>query len=643
MGKFGNGEPFDDGTALASAARLEALRQAGLSAVADESMERFARLVASVLEVPVALVSLVERYRQVFPGMVGLAEPWASRRQTPLSHSLCQHVTTTGQPLVLADVRLDERPGASLAVSDLGVIAYAGMPLTDGEGHVLGALCAIDQRPRNWSQQELTDLADLAAACNGELRLRGATWRAQQALADAKQASQAAGAARQAAEKSDAQAQAYAAEATAAWSRSQLMLRAAQDLADTEGLTEVRRKVRNLVSGDLKPSYVGLVLLEGQELRRVPDPDVDHLPEVRTPAFPADSPLPSARAVTERRLVIITSRDALAAEYGPEAIAEFDTAGFQSAVCVPLPGTRGLLGVLTLGWAVPHHVDVSEQAVLTAIAGYTATAIERAMRLDERVTVAHQLQRAMLTDLPAFPGLQLAAVYRPAAIGELVGGDWYDAYSLAPHPSKPGQDGAGSPQPLAITVGDIAGHDMRAATVMGQVRSMLRQADLLDGRGPAAAVTAVEEACKRLGVDAFGTLVHGHLQPAEAGAWRFGWVNAGHPPPLLSHGGGDRDGRAEQLVEHDTLLWPNGPDIRRGNRRRTLLPGDTLLLYTDGLVEHRHHDMDTAISHAAELLSAAPPGQPLPELVDQIIEAVAVSREDDIAVMALRVSGAIPA
>ncbi len=135
-------------------------------------MERFARLVARMLAVPVALVSLAEAGRQVFPGMVGLAEPWATSRQTPLSHSLCQHVITSGSPLVLPDARQDERTCTSLAIGDLGVVVYAGMPLTDGQGHVLGSLCAIDERPRVWSPQELADLNDLAAACSGELRLR---------------------------------------------------------------------------------------------------------------------------------------------------------------------------------------------------------------------------------------------------------------------------------------------------------------------------------------------------------------------------------------------------------------------------------------------------------------------------------------
>lgn len=141
--------------------RVGALRETGLSAASDAGMERFARLAAELVGVPVALVSLVESARQVFPGMVGLADPWAESRQTPLTHSLCQHVVAEGQPLVLTDAREDARTCASLAIPDLGVVGYAGMPLTDGDGHVLGSLCAIDTEPRQWTQQELVLLEDL--------------------------------------------------------------------------------------------------------------------------------------------------------------------------------------------------------------------------------------------------------------------------------------------------------------------------------------------------------------------------------------------------------------------------------------------------------------------------------------------------
>jgi GAF domain-containing protein len=587
-----------NGESLTSATRLAVLREAGLSAAADEGMERFARLVASMLRVPVALVSLVEADRQVFPGFIGLTDPWATSRQTPLSHSLCQHVITTGSPLVLPDARRDDRSRASLAIDDLGVVAYAGMPLTDGQGHTLGSLCAIDQQPRDWSPQELADLSDLAAACSAELRLRIVSLRARQAQD----------------------------QASVALQRSELLLRAAEDLANTAGLIEVRRRVRDLVSSDLKPSYVGLVLIDGPQFRRIPDPEVPYVTETRNPVFPLDSPLPSAVAARTGRMVIVGDPTALRSGYGPAAAAEYDAATLQAAACVPLPGTRRTLGTLVIGWATPRHIDVTERAVLTAIAGYTAQAIERAQYLDDRIIVAHQLQQAMLTALPVVPGLELAAAYHPSASGDLVGGDWYDAYRL----TAPGYPATS----VAVTAGDITGHDMGAATIMGQVRSMLRQADLHDDLGPAGAISAVEDTCRRLSLDATGTLVHGHLRAASDGAtWQLTWTNAGHPPPMIRH----LDGQTEQLDQHDRLLWPRLADRHRANWHRTLVPGDTLLLYTDGLVERRGCDLDTAISQLAARLSAAPADQPLPDLLSQLTGSVARTARDDVVLLAVRI------
>jgi len=598
----------DEPRGLTDPARLGALQRTGLSASADPGMERFARLVAGQLGVPVALVSLVEQDRQVFPGQVGLGEPWATRRQTPLSHSLCQHVVTSGRPLVLSDARLDDRTCASLAIGDLGVVAYAGMPLTDSDGYPLGSLCAIDTQPRSWSEQELADLADLAAACGAELRLRIVTEQARVALA-----------------------------------RSELMLRAAEDLADTTGLDDVRRRVRDLVSGDLKPSYVGLALLDGDLLRRVPDPD--HLQPVETeaPAFSVRDAWPSARAVREGRLVAVANRAELLAGYGPVAVATYDLAGLQAAVCVPMPGTRHVLGTLILGWDTPHELDVTERAVLTAIAGYTARAVERATYLDERVSVAQLLQQAMLTDLPGHPGLELAAFYRPAAMGELVGGDWYDAYFL-----ETGDAASDDPSRarLAITVGDITGHNMDAAAVMGQVRSMLRQADAdLRGQGPAEALTAVERACGMLPLDATGTLVHAHLRPLPGtGSWTLTWTNAGHPPPLLT----DRTGRAERLDQHQILLWPGIKDYVRVDQQRILRPGSTILLYTDGLVERRRQGIDPAIDRVRAMLAAwtasNASASPLDELLAEIVSQIAGSpSDDDIALLAVRIPPEAPA
>ncbi|WP_374199376.1 GAF domain-containing protein [Streptomyces sp. ISL-44] len=147
-----------DPRARADTARRRVLRLAGLSAAPDPGMDRFARLVARLLRVPAAFVSLAEDGRQILPGMIGLPEPWAGRRALRLSHSLCRYVAASGQPLVVSDVRADERLRTSPVIADLGVVAYAGMPLTDGEGLVLGSLCAIDHEPLTWDGDELAGL-----------------------------------------------------------------------------------------------------------------------------------------------------------------------------------------------------------------------------------------------------------------------------------------------------------------------------------------------------------------------------------------------------------------------------------------------------------------------------------------------------
>ncbi|MFT4745093.1 MAG: GAF domain-containing protein [Nitriliruptoraceae bacterium] len=153
--------------------RVGALHETGLlDAPVDPAFERHVRLTRRLLDVPVALVTLVTPRRQWFVATGGLAPPWALARQTPLHDSLCQHVVLDDAPVGIVDARTDTRFGAAGAVRELGVIAYLGVPLRSPEGVPLGALCAIDSEPRVWTTQDIEALNDLAASVSGEIALR---------------------------------------------------------------------------------------------------------------------------------------------------------------------------------------------------------------------------------------------------------------------------------------------------------------------------------------------------------------------------------------------------------------------------------------------------------------------------------------
>ena len=152
--------------------RLAAVKATGLlDGPPRPALDRVADLAARIVRAPVALVSLVDADRQVFAGCVGLSEPWATRRETPLSHSVCQHALGGAGPFVVEDMHAHPLLAGSPAIADLGVVAYVGVPLVAENGLVLGTLCVIDHRPRAWTAEEIGLLTDLAASALSEVRL----------------------------------------------------------------------------------------------------------------------------------------------------------------------------------------------------------------------------------------------------------------------------------------------------------------------------------------------------------------------------------------------------------------------------------------------------------------------------------------
>jgi len=138
----------------------------------EEAFDRLSRLAARFVNAPVALVSLVDADRQFFKSCIGLPEPWSSIRETPLSHSFCQHNRVAGHPLLIEDARTHPLVKDNLAIRDLNVIAYLGIPLITSDGYVLGSFCVIDYKPRQWGAEDVAVIQDLAAAVMTEIQLR---------------------------------------------------------------------------------------------------------------------------------------------------------------------------------------------------------------------------------------------------------------------------------------------------------------------------------------------------------------------------------------------------------------------------------------------------------------------------------------
>src|SRR4051812_20150699 len=154
-------------------ARLEALRATALlDSEPEEGFDRLPRLASRVLGVPIALVSLVDEDRQFFKACIGVAEPWNSQRGPPLSHSFCQHAVASAEPLTIEDAREHPLVRDNLAIRDLKVIAYAGFPLKTSDGAVLGTFCAIDSKPRKWSEDDVVFVKEMAAMAMTEIELR---------------------------------------------------------------------------------------------------------------------------------------------------------------------------------------------------------------------------------------------------------------------------------------------------------------------------------------------------------------------------------------------------------------------------------------------------------------------------------------
>ena len=251
--------------------------------------------------------------------------------------------------------------------------------------------------------------------------------------------------------------------------------------------------------------------------------------------------------------------------------------------------------------------------------------MDNARLYTRQLQVAETLQRSLLTPPPQTPTLEIAVRYRPAGRHTLVGGDFYDAFTQA--------DGS-----TVLVVGDVAGHSVEAAAAMSQLRSTVRTLACDRPGSPADTLSRTDAV---LTMTAFGTLATVLVAaldptPSPAGGLQLRWSSAGHLPLMLL----TADGQVRTLDTPPERLLGTGTPAVRTDHVTGLRPGDTVLLYTDGLVEQRHDGRRSTIDEGVSRLRAELAelgGVPVEQLCDDLLRRVLPGpADDDVALLAVR-------
>ncbi|MFF3469292.1 PP2C family protein-serine/threonine phosphatase [Streptomyces sp. NPDC001984] len=300
----------------------------------------------------------------------------------------------------------------------------------------------------------------------------------------------------------------------------------------------------------------------------------------------------------------------------------FDQLGAHTAAVAPLRARRQVVGALTVartGDRAP--LTESDLALVEDLAHRIALAVDNARLYRETQHIAERLQRSLLPTLPRTGPLRLAGRYVPAAATAEVGGDWYDSFTL-----PMGQ--------TTLIVGDVTGHDIRAAITMSQLRNMLRGIGCDRQEPPGEILRRLDLAHHTLYPDATASCVYALLQKDEDGSWALQYASAGHLPPLLI----THDGTTHYLEGGCGLLLGVDPDVPRLDATEPLPSHSTVLLYTDGLIERRGEDIDAGLTrlrqHAGALVH-----EPLDAFCEQLLTALTTDCTDDVALLAARVPG----
>ena len=398
----------------------------------------------------------------------------------------------------------------------------------------------------------------------------------------------------------------------------------------TEQVVEVITEVgRSAIGADR--SVVALLDPERLRLRTVTPGGMPDGPGAPSGDIPLDTPSVMTAAILARRPVLVESPDSLRRQF--EDVTNVDLflqhSDERAWVGLPLIAAGAPLGALRFSFTRPRQITEEERVFLEALAGQCALAMERASLFEREHTTAETLQRSLLPDrLPVVPGIVLEASYMPVTRNMEIGGDWYDAFRLP--------DGK-----LAVAAGDVMGKGLTAAAGMGRVRNALRALALTDPR-PAAVLAGLDRLFVATELEEQVTTVAYLVVDPETGDGMAG--NAGHLPPLLLSC--DAPPRLDPTEAGTPLGWASP----RQQYAFRLPPGNTAVLYSDGLVENRKRGLDAGLDELVAVAAQAPaevvedPARLLGYLVERML--TGYEQDDDVTVLVLhmpRRDGVAPA
>ncbi|MGI5481738.1 ATP-binding SpoIIE family protein phosphatase [Streptomyces lavendofoliae] len=429
---------------------------------------------------------------------------------------------------------------------------------------------------------------------------------------------------------------------TGDWRRSReaFLLDAGRALAEARSTAEVLRVAASLSMPGFSPDGLAVFGVSGDRLTIIGHHGHNAGDDGPFTDMPLDTDYPAAEVVRTGRAIYLPTPEEYRARF-PATWPLAQRFGRESWAFLPLIVAGRTMGAWMAAFTYPVSFTPDERSVLTTVARMLAQALARAGVAESERELSLGLQRTMMPVLgPAIPGMEVAARYVPTGGGLQVGGDWYDMIQL------PGGR-------IALVIGNVQGHDVRAAGLMGQLRIALR-AYASEGHRPDAVLSRAsrflygitEGAEGDHGAARFATCLYLEVDPATG---TLDIARAGHPDPAI------------RMADGTVMLRPTAgglplgivPDTDYPTTRLTLEPGETLMICTDGLLETGGHDLETGWNRIRSLLERHDTeGESLEVLADNLVQAVhgpgshhttgplADRREDDIAVLLLSRTGA---